>query len=326
MWVLILAVLVIGLYHMKRTRFYFAMFFASWLYENPKIAKNMGIDMGDVFTYKGTRKTTRIYSDGVFVKILQMITGMELRISKDTHAKLIKMQNEHSRELSMEQYFDQLNDCEMTLLEFEHFLSKVLLIETNNIYNVFSEEQLNELIKNSSVIFEVLNGLSGGMIEGFKLIIMNMVSLYKISKILKTAPEPERLLIFGPQLSLVTNFSKMIMTCRQENKTYGDLQPNDFLNLKTKFFAFEEMTEQKHRLIFLDRKHDLSDGIANKAFGPQYIQCPGAKMTIDYINSILPFLQKFNIEIIGEPIYKGIRFKNISNRPDIKIKFMLKDA
>jgi hypothetical protein len=202
-------------------------------------------------------------------------------------------------------------------------------VETNRLYNVFPKELEEQLTQHSIVVFEVLNGLSGGMIEGFKLMFLHAKTLYKISKILKTAPEPERLLIFGPQLSLVTNFSKMIMRCKEEGKSFDSLEPNDFLNLRTKFFVFEEHNEKfnspVHRLVFLDRRKDDSDGISNKAFGPSYIACPGAKMTIDYIKSILSFLQKFDIEVVGDAIYEGVRFKNIANKRDLKIKFTLKN-
>jgi hypothetical protein len=302
------------------------MCFPTWFYNHPDIAHIVGIDMDNVFTYRGNRKNARIYSDGIFVAILRLITGMDLRVSDETRVKMIRLQRDHSKQLDMRPYFEEINGKEMTVLQFEHFLSKVLLVETNRLYNVFSEDLEKQLTAHSIVVFEVLNGLSGGMIEGFKLMFLHARTLYKISKILKTAPEAERLMIFGPQLSLVTNFSKMIMRCKEDGeKSFDELEPNDFLNLRTKFFVFEEHNAPVHRLVFLDRSKDSSDGAGNKAFGPTYIACPGAKMTIDYIQSVLSFLKSFQIDVIGDAKYEGVRFKNISNKPEIFIKFTLKN-
>ena len=224
----------------------------------------------------------------------------------------------------MKPYFDEIQGKQMTVLEFEYFLSKVLLEETNRLYSVYDEDTLQKLLKHSAIVFEVLNGLSGGMITGFYLMFRHAKELRQISKILKTVPEAERLLIFGPQLSLVTNFSKMIMRCKESGKSFDELKPNDFLNLQTKFFVFEEIGDI-HRLVFLERERDFSDSVGNKAFGPKYIVCPGAKMTIDYITSILSFLQQFDITVIGEPKYEGVRFRNLSNRDKLLIKFCLKN-
>jgi hypothetical protein len=307
----------------KRFRFYCLSYVFSTLYSRPCVARVLGIERNTVFKYSGTRKYSRIYSDGIFVKLLKLITGMDLRLSDKTRNEMMRLQRQHSREINMEPYFDTINDKKMTLLEFEYFLSRILLIETNRIYQVFTKEQNDELIQYSVVIFEVLNGLSGGMIDGFRLMLSNILTLFKISRILKLAPEEKRIMVFGPQLSLVTNFSKMIM---RNTGDLSKLEPWNFLDLQTKFFVFEEHPDNymKHQLVFLDRSTDRSNTIDNKAFGAGRIICPGNKLTIDYIASILRFLQKFSIEINGDAVFEGVRFKNISNKKDIMISFMQK--
>lgn len=323
-----LAITLIIVFNVRRIRFYFCMFFASWFFDHPTVAKYFGIEMDDVFTYKKSRRESRIYSDGLFVKILALITGMNLRVSDQVRREMIMLQNKHSKQIDMEQYFDMINGKKMTVLEFEHFLSQVLLVETNRMYQVFNENAIKELSQHSVVVFEILNGLSGGMVDGFIMMFKHVRTLYKISMILRSAPEAQRLMIFGPQLSLVTNFSKMILRCDDESKSFDTLEPNDFLNLKTKFFVFEEfhddLDQSRHKLVFLKRERDFSDGQSNKAFGPSYIACPGAKLTIDYIQSILSFLQSFDISVEGKAIYEGVRFKNIANKDDVRIRFTKK--
>ena len=282
----------------------------------PRLAKILGIKFDSIFTYSKSRKDARIYSDGVFVQILKLITGMNLRVSDDTRSKLFKLQRDHSGKIYMLPYFNEIANKEMTVLEFEHFLSRVLLIETNRIFTVFTKEQEQELSTYSIVVFEVLNGLSGGMIDGFWIMIKNVRSLYRISKILKSAPEHLRLSVFGPQLSLVTNFSKMLVNYR---KDFKELEPWNFLDLKTLFFVYEE--HETGHLVFLDRSADETNSVSNRAFGTKYIMCPAAKMTIEFITSVLDFLQIFDIELKGTAIYKGSRFSNISNKADLHIIF-----
>ncbi len=349
-----ISLLILSVIFCKRFRFYLASYFFSNLYFNQKIAKFIGIEFDHVFEYAGNRKKSRIYSDGVFVKILKMITGMDLRVSDSVRAEMIKLQRDHSKQIDMKPYFNEIADKEITLLEFEYFLSKILLIETNKLYDVFTKEQLNDLVKYSVVVFEVLNGLSGGMMEGFKLLFLNIKSLYIISKILRTAPEAKRLMVFGPQLSLITNLSKMIMrfkaaneeikeTKKSENSAHAissiikqpssigsllnidTLEPYNFLDLQTKFFVFEENHDNRnHKLVFLHRDTDKSNGVDNKAFGPKYVACPGNRITIDYINSILDFLRSVELRVQGTAMFEGVRFKNISNKKNITVLFTLK--
>ncbi len=291
-------------------------YFFSQLYNYPKIAYFLGVKFDSIFKYSGTRKMARIYSDGIFVQILKLITGMNLRVTDKTRFAMIQLQREFQNEINMEPYFEEINNRELTVMEFEYFLSKIILIETNKIYNMLDKDLENELLECSKILFDVLNCLSGCMYEGIKVMMMNIKKLYKISKILKTIEEPKRILLFGPQLSLVTNFSKMLM----KNKNFNELEPWNFLDLQTKFFVFEEHTSP-HQLIFLERDIDKTNGESNRAFGSKYITCPGSKMTIDFIKSTLLFLQSFDIQIKGTAIFEGFRFKNFINKHDVTVKF-----
>jgi hypothetical protein len=316
-------ILILSFCFVKRFRYYCLSYVFSDLYNNERVANLLGIQFDDVFKYEGSRKFSRIYSDGVFVKILELITGMNLRVSDKTRFELIRLQREHSREINMEKYLDQLDGKKMTALEFEYFISKVLLIETNRIYNVFDQEKLDVLIKYSIVVFETLNALSGGMIDGFYYMFKNIRPLYEISKVLKSAPEAKRLIVFGPELSLVTNYTKMLM----RNKNFDLLNTWNFLDLQTAFFVLEEYHDnfKNHKLVFLKRSTDHSNGMQNKAFGPKFVACPGNRITIDYINSILNFFQKFEVIIEGDAVWEGVRFRNIVNKRNIHFSFKRKD-
>ena len=140
-------------------------------------------------------------------------------------------------------------------------------------------------------------------------------TLYEVSKILKSVPEAPRLMIFGPQLSLVTNFTKMLV---RQNGNLLRTEPHDFLNLLTKFFV----VENKGQLTFLHRtERDFSNAPTNKAFGPAGLVCPGAILTMHYIKSILSFLKRFDIKIEGVAIFEGERFKNIVNKKSVFVTF-----
>lgn len=300
-------------------RFYVCSYFFSELYEYPKISNFLGIRYVSIDEWKTSREHTRIFSCGVFVWLLKLITGMDLRINKDVMKELIRLQNDYSRSINMEPYFDKINSKRINLQEFEYFISEVLLIETNRAFGILSKEQEHELIQYICVVFDVLNGLSGGMGEGFYMMVTNCVSLYKVSKLLKTLPEPQRLIIFGPQLSLVTNFTKMIW---RKRGILDNLEPNDFLDLSTKFFVFETWEKGFHELVFVSRDcRDTSNAPTNKAFGPYGVVCPGALMTMNYIRSVLSFLKSFNIVFDGDAKFVGSRFKNIINKKEVVVLF-----
>ena len=303
----------------KPARFYIFSYFFSELYDHPTVANFFGIRYVDVEKWKTSRKDSRIYSCGIFVKLLRLITGMDLRINDETIKQLIILQNKSSREINMEPYFDEIDGKILSLQDFEYFVSKILLVETNRAFKILDNETEIELKKYISVVFDVLNGLSGGMIEGIFLMLWHFKSLYKVSKILKKISEPERLIVFGPQLSLVTNFTKMIW---RKKGILKELQPNDFLDLSTKFFVFETWENGFQELIFAKRDtRDTSNSTNNKAFGPTGVLCPGNRISIDYIRSILSFLQLFDIEFQGEVIFKGNRFKNIVNKEKVNVLF-----
>jgi len=315
MYIIILSIVLLIIWFYKPFRFYVFSYVFSQLYDRPRLSSILGIKYVDVMTWKTNRTESRIYSYGVFVKILKLITGMDLRVSNDVIKRLHQLQSEHSKQIDMNRYFDQIADKQLSLQQFEYFLSYALLIETNRIYQVYNNDELQILLDHSPVIFDVLNALSGGMVEGIISLIHNIRSLMVVSRVLKKAPEPERLMIFGPQLSLVTNFTKMIWRQKGDLK---NIQPNDFLNLLTKFFVFES----NGHLVFVSRStRDISNSPNNKAFGPSGVVCPGARLTMDYIKSILSFLQNFDIEFIGEARFEGNRFKNIVNKSSVSVIF-----
>ena len=307
----------------KPARYYVLSYFFSQLYtvlyNRPRIAQFLGIRYVNVEEWKTDRKNTRIFSMGIFVKLLKLITGMDLRVSKQTINSMMGLQRQHSRQLNMERYFDEITNKSINLVEFEHFLSRVLLIETNNVYRIVTPEQEKILLDNIVIVFEVLNGLSGGMVDGIGQMLKYWRELYAVSRVLRCLPEAQRLLIFGPQLSLVTNFTKMIV---RKKGIIKDLQPCDFLDLLTKFFVFDTWENGYHELVFAKRENrDMRNTIDNKAFGAGKVMCPGARMTIDYIQSILSFLQSFDITFEGEPVIEGGRFKNITNKDRVKVLF-----
>jgi len=94
-------------------------------------------------------------------------------------------------------------------------------------------------------------------------------------------------------------------------------QPYEYLEPVSKYSVFVN----NGQLVFVDRHLDENNNPSNKAFGPTGVQCPGNKFTFKFIQSIISFLQSFDIKIEGEAKFVGTRFINIANKDEIRLTF-----
>ncbi|AYV78017.1 MAG: hypothetical protein Edafosvirus4_1, partial [Edafosvirus sp.] len=277
-------------------------------------AKFFGIKYVDDRVWKTNRVETKIYMEGLFAKMFTMFTGMKIVTSDATRKELMKLQGESAKEITMDRYFDEIDGKTLTLNEFEDFLSKVLLIETNRVFNILDKDREDYFLTQLTTLRHVINGLTGGTNKSIKTMITNFGTVKEIVKILKSVSEAQRLLLFVPHLSLIDSFSKMLTNKKRDMSTF---HPHDFFEQTSKFFVLVCNGE----LTFVERHEDTSNSGTNRTFGPRGFQCPGNIYVIKFIKSILSFLQTFDIKVEGDAIISNKRFKNITNKNDIKITF-----
>lgn len=317
---ILLIIFLISLSSYKPFRYYIFSFFFFELYNHPNVAKILGFDFQNGKEWKTTRYETRLYVGGFFSWLFSIFTGMDLRVNDEIREQISKM-TKKSKELDMQLYFNDIMDKDMSLKDFENFLSMSIIRETNRVYEILDSDKEKILMDNISVILDVVNGMSGNLLMGYYKMIVNIFAVIKVSRVLRSIPKAERLFIFGPQLSLVDNTSKMLV---REKNNLRHIQPYEFLNITTKFFVFEYI---KGGLVFVSHENEKNNTAYNRSFGPRKDSsgpafiCPGNIFTMNFIKSILSFFDKFNISVIGEPKYTGTRFIKISNKAEIRIKF-----
>ena len=79
----------------------------------------------------------------------------------------------------------------------------------------------------------------------------------------------------------------------------------------------------KNDLYIVRRHTDKTNSYLNIGLGVKGFQCPASKFVFIVISNIIDNLKKFNIKIVGTPIYfKSKRFKKIiTNKKDIYLTF-----
>lgn len=298
----------------KPFRFYVLSWFFESLYHNKKLGTFLGIKYIDDESWDTNRHETYVYMSGLFVKMFTYFTGMEVILTDDTRKKFMTLQQQKARFIQMEEYFKKIEGKTLTAAEFEDFLSNAVFVETNRVFNILDKEKEEELLKHIMIVRHIINGLTGEMWKGIKNAIFNFGSVIRISMILRSVPEYQRILLYVPQLTLINNFSMMLAETRGD---MSRIQPYEFVDAKVKFSVFVE----NDQLVLVERIKDQKNTETNRSFGPKGVQCPGNIYTMRFIKSILAFLQSFNIVVEGKPILEGERFTNLVNKDDVKFTF-----
>ncbi len=173
-------------------------------------------------------------------------------------------------------------------------------------------------MQNVKSLKEIVDSITGDAKKGIWQMIINWKILSKISAILKSVPEYKRVLLYVPQLTLISNFTKLLV--RRKGDMSG-FEPYEYLEPVSKFSVFIH----NGQLTFVDRHLDKNNNPSNTAFGPKGVQCPGNKFTFKFIQSIISFLQGFDIELEGEAVIKGSRFAYIANKKEVFLTFKKRD-
>ncbi len=298
----------------KSFQFYVLSYFYDYLWEHQKLAKKIGIKFVDDRTWVTCRKDTQVYIDGLFIKMFSWFVGINPILTDKTRKSLIRLQSKHVNEIDMEKYFDTIDGKSMNLVDFETFLSKSVLIETNRIFKILDAKTEEVFLKHLLVLRSVVSAITGDPKEGIKMMIANRGPIMKLSAIIKSVPDHKKALLYVPQLAVINNFSKLLV--KREGEMTG-FEPYEFLEPASKYSVFIE----SDHLVFIDRHQDENNTPSNKAFGPTGVQCPGNKFTFKFIQSIISFLQSFKVDIKGKAIIKGARFTHITNKDDIVLTF-----
>lgn len=304
-------------------RFYWLSFALPYLYDRPRLSQFFGIRYEDDKTWKTTRKLSRVYIPGIIAQLLRIFIGMDFVLPDDVRKKFEFLQSVHAKKMDMKPYFEQLLGKTITLQEFEDFLSRNVIEETNRVFEVIPKSQCDWLVLHSKALKTIVSALTIDIWDGVKTAVRNFHHVIKMSEILRGAPEFTRILLIAPQLALIHNFSKMIVNKRGN---MSEVQPYDFLNPVSRFFVAETIVEEGTpteyiQLVFVNREFDRTNNTNNRAFGPYGLQCPGALYTFKFIQDVTRFLQALDIKVEGTPIVKGRRFANIVNKDKIFLTF-----
>lgn len=294
----------------KPTRHYMMSFFLPFFAKHRTMGGLLGIKYKKDAEWKTDRKESKIYMTGLFIKLFTRFTGMPVVLSDPTRKALMILQNERARNINMKPYFhnDELKQIG-TLEQFESWLSKIILIETNRVFEIMSREDLEALSLRVETLRSVVKCLMGKSGEGIKLMWKKREELKWLSAFLKTIPEEKRLLVFVPQLTIISNFSQMLIS----NPGLKDLEPHHFLEPTSTFFVMVNHGS----LTIVSRSKDTTNYPTNLAFGPKGFQCPGNIYTFKFIKTILETLQECKITISGTPRYEGKRFVTLVNPEEL---------
>lgn len=294
----------------KPSRFYLMSFLFPFLSKHHTVGRILGIKYVKDTEWKTTRKESHIYMTGLFVKLFTRFTGMPVILSHETRKALMVLQTERARFIAMEQYFTPEALRTITNLEeFETWLSRIILIETNRVFELMTPDQLTQCMARVETLRLMVKCLMGKSWEGLKLMWKRRDDLKWLSSFLRTIPEEKRLLVFVPQLTIISNFSQMLIS----NPGLKSLEPHHFLEPTSAFFTMIHSGQ----MTLVSRSKDESNYPTNLAFGPIGFQCPGNIYTFKFIKTILTTLQSCEIRLSGTPKYSGTRFVTLENPREI---------
>lgn len=298
----------------KTYRWYLLSYIFPLLNYNSNIGTILGIRYEDDTKWTTNRNQSKIYMTGMFIKMFTTFTGMDLILDNTTRKEFMRLQAKKSDNINISKYFNELYGKTIKVTEFEDFLAEKILIESNEVFEIIDKESEQKIIKHMQILRKIINSLTGNRLLGIYYFVVYYKDVKELSNILKSAPKYKRLLLFVPQLTLINNFTQMIIS---NDGNISDIEPYHFLEPISKFMV----VNNNGQLVFVKRNFDKTNFPTNRAFGPKGLQCPGSIYTFKFINSILNSLKEFNISINGKPLYSNGRFKYIMNKNSIDFTF-----
>ena len=258
---------IILMYFYRPFRFYCYSFFFLWLNDHPRISKFLGIRYEEDSTWHTNRKESKVYLPGIIGSLIKLFIGTDFFLGDEIRKTFERVQQTNGKNFDMNKYFEELvtTNRTLTLSEFEDFLSKSMIKETNRVYEIISDEQCECFVRHSKALRTVISALTFSVWEGLKALIPNFHHVIKMSLILRSAPEHTRVLLLAPQLTLIHNFTNMIINKKGD---MSDLEPHHFLEPVSKLFVAESINSQtgNPQLVFVSCKLDTRNTANNIAF------------------------------------------------------------
>ena len=289
-------------------------FFLVWFNENEYYGKLLGIKYANDYEITFNRKETLFYIPGIYKILTEWFTDSNINLNMDIHKKFVKLQFDMSKKINLLTYIESLKDKELTLEEFENFTAESFLIEINKC-GILENTDFIHILKYNKLIRIIFNSLVGGTNYIIYNIIYNFFNILKLRQILLSLTPIERIIMIAPQISILNKFVEMIILKNGHLKNlefYEFAAPNSFLTILN-----------KNELYIIRRHIDKNNNHYNFGFGVKGFQCPAALFVYKIITNIIDNLKKYDIQIVGTPIYsKNKRFtKVILNKKDIIFKF-----
>src|SRR5690242_6562575 len=124
----------------KPLRFYLCSFWFTQLYNYPTLAKWLDIRYEKDSDWITNRKESRVYLPGITAWLLKLFIGMDFILDENVRKEFERIQFNHVKEFKMRNYFNELDNQTINLYEFEDFLSKSMIIETNRVFKILNDE------------------------------------------------------------------------------------------------------------------------------------------------------------------------------------------
>jgi len=324
--------IIVGLLIWSPSRFYILSFMFPFLHRHRWLGRLLGIDYEDDQRWSTTRHVTRLYMSGLFVWLFTKFTGMPVTLSDVTRKALMNLQMKRAKDIDLKPYFNNEDLVTVTTLaQFETWLAKIVLLETNRVFEVFDRETLEIVHGHVELLRSIVKCLMGQPCVGIWLFFQYRHELIQLSCILHSICEEKRLLVIVPQLTIISNFSHMILnplshttiatTFINDKVDLSSLQPHNFLELTSAFFVLVH----NGTLTLVDRHKDTTNTPNNLAFGPKGFQCPGNMYTFKFIHSILCVLQTCDIRLTGSIQITQSRFVTIQGKDQLKMRIRISE-
>lgn len=304
-------------------RWYCCSYFLSYLYDRPTLANFLGIEYKSDVDWHTNREDTKIYIPGVFGYLFSKFTGLAIVSEPSTIKEILTLQGLHAKKITMEPYLTDLAGKQMSLVEFEDFLSNCILTETNKCFEIIDKETEDEFRSCLKIVRQIISGLTSDSNKSIGAMFLFYSNVQKLIKILHGLTPGKRLILLVPHLSLIDGFSKMIL---KNNGNLTNITISSFFDFTSRFFVFLH----KGRMVFVTRNPDYTNNSNNRAFGlikvdhieKQRVFCPGNIFVTKFVNSVIALLRTFNIQVDGDTtITTNTRFRNIANKQSIKLTF-----
>src|SRR5438105_752808 len=132
--------------------YYILSFFFSFLRVNQNIGKILGIKYVSDKNFTTNRKDSYLYVTGISIWIAQYFLFLKIPIKPEIHKKILTLQHIIVKNISFEDYIELFINKKFTKNEFENLVSYVIFKETNKIFKIYSDIEIEDFNFNFIII------------------------------------------------------------------------------------------------------------------------------------------------------------------------------